>query len=493
VTNLTYVGLDAAYNPNTGVYGLATPASYFIAASGGPTHRFNPGDYINSSVVYNTSVSNATSDINTIIAAGTTGFLGYAMGGTWGRFETSTVSTSPTYNFSDIGTIFNYLQSQWPGARFGLYITGNHYGQSLTQAQMTAANMSNPAGFYVPAYILNCGGSVTVPNAYGSGSTTSYPVGAIYSGATSYGLNFQTIAGSGSSQSFGSISPQWYNPGVNRAFINFLQALSAYQFTVTSGPLSGNTYTLDTCPLVEFVANNDETSYAFISSQNYSSGVTVNPPQSVSGATPSNTNYWIQRAKMYTAWTAAFPHTVCLSCESYSYTTTGFGSDTGENVAANFNSNMPQSARSAPFALDTIIGLALSGPDAYGWDFNASTNAASSAKQGFFGIETPGANNAALPTPTFASRVGVMPYYKQIQPLDYGIEFSGTSYTATAVQQIMATALWATHRIWCMTDDHTSGTPWSGNNAYSTTGIKGCILSNQAASPVTTTKPSNLT
>ena len=40
-TSLTYVGLDAALNPNTGVYGLATPASSFVGGTNIPVSSFD--------------------------------------------------------------------------------------------------------------------------------------------------------------------------------------------------------------------------------------------------------------------------------------------------------------------------------------------------------------------------------------------------------------------------------------------------------------------
>jgi hypothetical protein len=417
-----------------------------------------------------------------------------------------------------------------------VYLTGNHYGQSITSTAIQAANLNqSSASYYVPGYILNCGGSVTIPNSYGSSSTTSYSVAANYSGASTYGLNFQAINGGGTA--FTAISPQWYNPGVMQAFINMVQALSqstcptpsAYSSGTTysagqQATSSGNTYTyinatasagnavtnttywaltnqayagqtLDQISLFEYLGLNDEVSYGFVSGsyssggQNFASGPTVNSPLSVTGAAPSNTNFWVQRLKLLNAVTGFFPHTMIGCCDSFGYGASGYGTDSPGNLAANVNGNIPGGYRTASAALSSIVGVAFSNADSLGYDLNPTTNYASSGKQGFYGIESVGAQGAALPTPAYTNLLGYMPYIAQVQPADYGVGSSGY-YNALAVQDIMQaqTRLQASHRIWCVQDDHTSGGGWSGTGGY----IRSTILANQSTYPVSTTIPSNL-
>lgn len=496
--------------------------------------KFIPGDKAMSTQYYHTTVANAITDFGIINAAsGQACFNGYVAGYQWPALETGSNSLSPVYNFSVIWQVFNYMQAVWPGSTYGVLITGNHYtSTSLSQTQITSANLANPAGFYIPDYILNCGGSLTVPNSLGSGSTTTYAVAPIYSGATTYGLNFQDFSSGASPPStevMNSVFPQWYNPGIVQAFTNFMQALSqsvcptpaawsagtvysagiqvtngGLTFTYinasnTSGQPTSNTsfwtqttqayvgLTLDANPLVHFIGSNDEISYSFISGQNFSSGITLNPPQSVTGAVPSNTNFWILRNKwLYTAMPSFFPHTPIATCDSFGYTVGGFGSDTGPNFTANMNANLPSGNRSAPVALSTIGGLIFSNADAFGHDFNATTNSASTGKQGVFGISTPGTFNGALPSPSVASVAGTrIGYIGNVQGGDYFHNVSGAGRNQSAVAQIAAACanLLGQFRHWAIADD--LGT---GGTAYIIPGV----AATQGTNPVSTLRPVNL-
>jgi hypothetical protein len=497
----------------------------------GNFYKFIPGDMIGSGVVYETSVANAVADIQQAIAAGLTGFSGYVAGHTWGTLETSTVSTSPTYNYGIVWAIFNYLQAVWPGAAYGVYITGEHHSP-LHQTDITAANLNNPAGYFVPAYILNCGGSVTIPNSFGSGSTTAYPVAPVYSGGSSYGVCFGSYSGlqsPASNETMGYVIPQWYNPGVTQAWQNMLQGLAlstpptpaAYNagtvysagIQVTSG---GNTYTfinaanssghappnatywvqtnqnyvgltLDQNPLVFGWGNNDEASYSFTNGQNFSVGITVNPPQSVSGAAPSNTNFGIQYNKWNSAVASYTPTTPFWLNYTFGYDVQGYGSDSNVNVAANVNQNLSSGNRTTPAALSTIIGLAYSSSDTFGLEWNSAAPAANWGAQGYYGIASP-TTGGALPAPAVANLIGQMPWVAQVQPYDYAQSTGTTSNTAAAVAAIMAASVvtksqW---RIWCMNDDVNSGGPsWP-------TYIRNAIVANQATYPISTLRPTYL-
>jgi hypothetical protein len=265
-------------------------------------------------------------------------------------------------------------------------------------------------------------------------------------------------------------------------------------WALSSAPYAG--YTLDAIPLVEYIAINDEVSYGFVGGnyssggQNFASGSpSVNPPTSVSGATPSNTNFWTQHINLLTSMTSFFPHTMIGCCDTYGYGASSYGTDSGGNVAANVNANIPGTYRSAASALSSIRGLALSGADSYGYDFYSALNYANSAKQGWYGIEAVGAQGAALPTPAYSNLRNVMPYVAQVQPTDYAAAGPGY-YNATQITSIMSAQAipGASHRIWCLTDDHTSGGGWAGGSGY----IYNTIIAQQSTYPVNTTLPSNL-
>lgn len=504
---------------------VGSAAYTFVVPTGLMT--FIPGDKLLSETLYNTAPSQAIVDIG--IAAAVTGaltaFNGYVAGFQWTTFETGGTSLAPTYDFSKFWQIFLYKEAVWPGVSYGAYMTGEHVGQTLTQAQMTAANMANPAGFYVPAYILNCGGSVTVPNSFGSGSSTVYPVAPIYSGASSYGLNFEGF--NSGNQTFLFVIPQWYNPGVTQAFINMLQAWSLSTCPTPIAYNAGTTYSVGmqqitagqvytyinatpgaghTAPNTTFWAAtnqkysgltfnqidifegwgiNDENSYLFNAAQNYSSGVVVNPPQTIAGhpeTVPSNTNFWINHNKMFNAAVSFAPQKMFIVNESFGFGG-NFGTDSNVNMAANINGNITSGA-TAPAALSTIKGLAFSTSDTHGQDFNATNNAASWGGQGLVGIVSPG-TGGALPTPTVASLIRFMPKVGQVQPMDYSRNTGTTNNTAAAVQAIM-TASQITHeefRHWCPNDN--SGV----NNGGGTTYIVPTVVSFQSTAPCTTIRP----
>lgn len=488
--------------------------------------KFIPGDGLGSSTVYDTAISQVLADLNQAVAAGLTGFNSYTMGIRWALTETSSVSTSPTYDFSRVWAGFNLVQALAPGFAFGLYVTGEWATGTINQAEITSANLGNPSNFFVPTYVLNCGGSLTIPNSFGSGSNTTYPVAPAYSGSSSYGVYFQGYSGvtvPASNETMHVTMPQWYNPGVMQTWINWLQALhsnpcpaptvynagTTYSagLQVTSG---GNTYTfinatnssghappnatywvqtnqnyvgqtLDQNQQVFFTGTNDEASINVASGQNFSVGITVNPPQSIAGhpeASATNTNFWIQQNKYLTAVTGFAPHTVFGLNHTYGFDTQGGNSDNGPNVAANINANLGNTNLTAPAALSTIKGLAYSASDTYGTDYNLSTDTASWGGQGYFGI----ANPSATATPTVPNLIGQMPIISQVQPLDYGRNTGTTNNTAAAVAAIMQAAhrVSSPNRIWCMNDDVNSGGPsWP-------TYIRNAIVANQATYPVST-------
>lgn len=497
-------------------------------------YKFNPGDYIVAQQIYDTTVANAVNDINLAVSTGTSGFLGYMFGQHWRQLENTTgtgsgASTNPTYTFSNIWQIFNYLQAKWPGAYFGLYVTGNTYTGNLTQANLTASHLGNPLGFFIPDYILDGGGTIVIPNCHGCVSNTSYSVAPNYPLGSTYGVNLGTFNGS---TEFIEVDPAWQNPGIVQAWTNMLQALSvstdpaptAYNGATTYSPgiqvtSAGVTYTfinatassghappnttfwavtnqtyvgmtLDQNPLFSYIATNDETSQNWCSGSacNFASGTgsNANPPGTVGGTIPiSNTQFWLLHQQWLQQGVKFFPTTPFGICDTYGWDASGASSDTVGSVAANINQNIAAGNRSAPLAMSSIQGIVESGADSYGFDYSATQNTANYGKQGYFGIVIPG--GATLPTPTVANLIGYMPYAAEVQAIDYFSNVSGAGNNASAVQQIMSAAnhVKPHYRIWIETDKTFTNTPWPGY-------IKNAVVANQAAFPINSLRPIKL-
>ena len=441
---------------------VVATAVYTINASAS-AYKFNPGDYAMSlQYQHNVTLANATADINNLVAnklnswAG--GKLNYVMGATWSLTETGAQTANPTLSQSILNTqypgfavweqIFNYLQQQSPGAHMGIVVMANQYGKSFSANTIKTANFGN--GQYIPAYIANCGGTLNVYNGYGSSTTTAYPVAPIYSGSSYYGIGFNGWNGTLLTEAV----PAFWNPGINQAFINFLQAASKYQIQGLgsgSSPYTGQTF--DQCPLIEFLFMNDEYSYSMLAAYNPtdSGGVTVNPPNFTSAANQATKANGIAAYKlMQNAVTAAFPHTLVACNFTYSFDATS-PFTTNADMAGWTNDGISQTGTS----LSTIRGLALSAADTYGSDW-VSPYHANPAKQGFVGIASP---PMAPPVATSLTLNGIMPFFAQIQPSDYNIRLpSGvTPYSAAAIVSLAASAnnsfVQATHRVWCMDDD----------------------------------------
>src|SRR5208337_1932577 len=91
--------------------------------------------------------------------------------------------------------------------------------------------------------VMNCAGSITVPNSYGSSSTTTYTVDPIYNGSNGYGFMFTGYA-TGPGPSFsGGAAPNWCNPGINqRQRIQLLQALALFTLPAGAAYNAGTAY-----------------------------------------------------------------------------------------------------------------------------------------------------------------------------------------------------------------------------------------------------------
>ena len=474
----------------------AVGSASYVITSAGFRYKFNPLDAA-MSIAYqqNTPSAQWTSDINALKAhpvPGGNGAQMYVAGWRWPALETGANNnlmsdavngTGQFAGFQLILAAYTYLQSQIPGAHFGLSIMGVNAGNNYTAAVITTRNWGT-TGLIVPGNIATCGGSLTVANSFGSSSTTTYPVAPIYTGSSFYGFGFTGWTGTVLTEGVYA----FWNPGVNQRYINFWQALSLFQYVAPTGhPLAGTTLTFDTDPLFEYIFSNDEYSYAMLSGQNPTDGggVTVNPPLSPGPATlPSNTKAIAAYKLWATKGTGFFPHTLVGANMTYGFQA-AHGNDTYPLVAGYVNQNIAPSTG----ALSTIVGLALTGSDTYGRDFVQAPTQANPAKQGFIGVSNP-----PMPTGmgavTNVSLAGFMPKVAQIQPIDYGTLLpSGTANNSAAAVVSLANAAnnsfyQSTLRIWCMGDGSTfSNTAW-------TTYVQPQLVA--GVTPFSTVRPSNL-
>jgi hypothetical protein len=488
-----------------GSAGAHTPYSmnaYYVAAWGPPAAQPHPlkfypaTDYAFSYSTSQTSVAQAQTDIN-LIATQTVTNQGYAFTCQWGSLETAGTNLNNPSNISAqyggfvtyIQAICNYAWETLGGVPIKIYITGNRYGQSVSASQLTSTNWStagSAGGYYIPSDLVNAGGSgsstLTEPNVYGSTSTTVYSINPIYSGSAYHGLWFWNVAGS----TYSVVSPDYCNQGIQSRRAQLFEALAQFSWAMpTSGStpssvngvaFAGQTFTVEGNPLIAGIAIDDEYSYN-VSTQ--LSGTSNNPPaDSVAATMFTQHQYFINRVR------AAFPTTPFIDCFTYGFT--GSSSDTNATMVQHINNNV-----SPNNGLSKIQGYTFSGADTYAKDFNSSTNYANTAKQGFIGIAAPGAQGAALPTPTLPSCVGQTAVSAQVQPYDYyGGGVSGAGNNASAVQQLMQspTVLKAHDQVWSIRD-YTLNTVWASgsNSGY----IASTLLSSRATYPLSTLLPQN--
>jgi hypothetical protein len=482
------------YNMNVGYLAAWGPPT--AAASSNPLKFYPATDYAFSYSTSQTSVAQAQTDIN-LIATQTVTNQGYAFTCQWGSLETAGTNLNNPSNISAqyggfvtyIQAICNYAWETLGGVPIKIYITGNRYGQSVSASQLTSTNWStagSAGGYYIPSDLVNAGGSgsstLTEPNVYGSTSTTVYSINPIYSGSAYHGLWFWNVAGS----TYSVVSPDYCNQGIQSRRAQLFEALAQFSWAMpTSGStpssvngvaFAGQTFTVEGNPLIAGIAIDDEYSYN-VSTQ--LSGTSNNPPaDSVAATMFTQHQYFINRVR------AAFPTTPFIDCFTYGFT--GSSSDTNATMVQHINNNV-----SPNNGLSKIQGYTFSGADTYAKDFNSSTNYANTAKQGFIGIAAPGAQGAALPTPTLPSCVGQTAVSAQVQPYDYyGGGVSGAGNNASAVQQLMQspTVLKAHDQVWSIRD-YTLNTVWASgsNSGY----IASTLLSSRATYPLSTLLPQN--
>jgi hypothetical protein len=426
-------------------------------SSGGFIYKFNPGNY-NSGSQYLPNISQMQADINNL-SSNTTGIIGYVLGVRGSNLVKGSAYDNNVANaqgaignysgFSMIGNTFNYLQNNCPGFHMGIFISDD-------VAWARAAPTGTLANTPVPTYVLNAPlGVLSLPTNFGDANTGN-------TAWTTYTMNVQNHAFGGGGQcgwglsgwnglasanaSYFYLTPAFWDPCVNQYLILARQALAKYVLPPGSA-YAGQT--LDQCPLIEFIGSNDEVSYAYGST----AGDPYNP---VGSAAPSN--FHTQYFAMFTAWAAAFPHTIIPACVSF-----GFDSHSGsESSSVWYSTYLP--------ALNAIPGVAITGADcvATAWvGGQGSGNIQSSwAQDAFIGITSP-AQGPVLQTPTGNSLAGIMPYFAQIQPTDYGgtghqanLLPNGVSEATSTLVECIAGA-WgsantakipATHRLWWNND-----------------------------------------
>ena len=334
---------------------------------------------------------------------------GGAAGATGSALQTAINTQYPGFA-SNIQQQFYYQQAISPGDLFGIILNtvylspGNWTNAVITQDwTWTVKGSQYPV---VPRDLMNCGGTITVPNSYGSTTSTVYNVDPIYSGSNGYGFGFANLNGS----AFNFAIPAWWNPGVNqRQHIQIWQALS--QFTFTGGAsynnatayaignpvLNGGVYyictaattghappnssfwmvnpfvgqTLNGTNLIIYMTHNDELSWNMNGSQNISGGQVVNPPYHSAAPAATDANFFSGWQAFFNARVAAFPNIHQGDCYSDGFRGTDDGQIPNTNVLTAEHVNNLISGN----GLTAIRGYAWSRSDVFYnmWNLNSWT------------------------------------------------------------------------------------------------------------------------
>jgi hypothetical protein len=485
-------------------------AAYTITTSGA-FYKFagSQGDYMmppQYGISNSASTANDLGWIKKLVANPATGFI---MQRHWSDLDNgSTIDNNTAHaiagtgNFTgfntEVGAVFNLLQTYAPGSYFGLYAN-------------TIEIWKAPAGngvASVPNYIKNAAsGAITIANTFGSGSTTAYTMYRYPSlgntcGYLFYAFNSPAAVPPATPINYGFNMAMYNDPAVMNAFANFFQALSMFQLGATTPYSSGTTYglgvlvtsggttycsiqagnvgqavtntafwlptantysgmTLDQCPLFIFIGDNTETSAIF------------NQGPAVAGNTTSQNlcsyqNWYGGYNGSTVAKKAAFPHTVNGLCQSFLIEGT-------DGVA-----QPPSTWTTMMASQNSVQGVSYSQADISQTAFTAGSQHIQNAATAYVGLD-PSANYGGTLPPfgSFATNyVSVMPTFEQVQPEDYG-----SAVTGTIVGKLANTMSFfkATHRFWSTQDTSFSFSAWPTIQA----GFK-------AAVAVTTARPSNL-
>lgn len=450
------------------------PPQYGIANSGGIANDFgwikrfalNPVKGFIQQRQWQDLVQGSTIDNNTAHAiAGTGNYAGFT---------------------SEVGNGFNLLQAYAPGAFYGLYWNG---------IEIWKSPQSTPG--CVPNYILNCGGNLTVPNTFGSGSTTAYTLYQYTApnivgkcGFLFYAFNSPAAT---PPVNYGFAMPMYNDPGVMNCLANDIQALSLFTLGASTAYSAGTTYaalgqavssgglfyanistsntgntpassptfwkqitnfssyaglTLDTCPLVILATgDNTETSAIF------------NQGPAVAGQTSSANactyqNWYAGYFGTSAVKKAAFPHTPNCLCESFLTE----GSD---------GTAQPSSTWTAFMATQNALqGTAYAQADISTTAFIAGSMHVQNAAAAYLGLN-PAQDYTQPPfsgnLPAFGSFAtnykGVTLCFNQVQPLD----FVGGTVTTSTVNKLVATMVQfgATHGFISPQDNNFNTTAWA--------------------------------
>jgi hypothetical protein len=476
-------------NTTSTVQAIAIAAGYTQSAVGsaaytintaGAVYKFNPGDYAivpQYGITNEASTSNDLTWIKTLVSHPAKGFV---MQRQWADLDQgSAIDNNPAHavagtgNFTgfttQIGAVFNLLQTYCPGTHLGIFINTIQIWGSPIAGSAPTNNCS------VPNYILNCGGSITIANSFGSGSSTNYTLykySGGYCGIGFYGYN------SPAAGDYGFLMNAWWDPACVQAICNMIQALALYQLPTATAYLSGTTYglgalvssggsiycsiqagntgnavtnttwwkissnnyagqTLNQCGLIEYFGNNDETSATFNQGP-------ATPGNTSSANVCSYQNYYAGYFKFLQQKKTSFPNTMGGGCFTFVITGT-----TGEQDAGTWTGYLA--------TLNASQGIAFTQADIFVNTFTPGSAHPSGAMLAYIGLNPDGSYAGTLPAfgSFSANYVGVMPAVIQVEPEDYTV-YTGTSSATTANVNKLITSMTyvqTTHRLWSVQDN----------------------------------------
>jgi hypothetical protein len=408
---------------------------------------------------------------------------------------------------TNVGNIVNLLNAYVPGLPWAFYAnTIELWHGDVPTGQF---------GSSVQPYIMNCGGSLTVPNSFGSSSSTTYSLYKYPNGTSGY--SFYAFDSSQGASFYDFIVGAWWDPAFRAAQRNLMQALlghyqlgqfTQYSATVnytalgalvqsggifyvninTSGSNQGNAVsnasfwkqttnpyagmTLDQCPTFMGTGNNDETSAVF------NLGPAVCGSTSAANACTYQ-NYFLGYVGHLADKAAAAPHTMNFPCLSYVIT----GADGVEQDARYWTGQMAK--------INAIQGVSFSQADMAPNQFTVPNQSISNAGTALIGIDPDANYGGTFPalgsySPSF---LNVMPVVLQVQPEDFGGIGVTNAMTPTRVTGLRASCLYlgANMILWSTQDDHFVP-PSSSSNAW-----RSYIQPTFSAGvPLNSTRPSNL-
>jgi len=412
--NLTASGLDIILNPRYGLQALGgTPPGPPAPPTG--SIKFNPGWFLGSDANDGSPTSDGgngrnLSEISILATTGSGGgwsgsnFSGYAPTYHWGFLE----PTAGTYNLQAIRDDFNNLQAHAPGAHMIIQVKWD----SVNGGTFTRSDEPD-----IPADILsNC-------STYGAG-----PPGGTGCG---WGLS-QYQSGTGT---WAVTAAAMWRPAIQARWLNFLTQIANYSFTVTAGPLAGQTLSIDNNPEIEAVWDWAEDSWSFwqgpAEAADYSDAALQAAFQSEMANVP-----------------LAFPHTNFATFQSFGWANDGFPSPSQAALVGYAASHRNSLSNSDTFGSTSIGVCGVTQICAY---------------QTYIGLVW---NGSAWVSGGTDLR-GTMGLMANVQSYDYGHTTGPGSTISDTINNIYAQmqTLHATHGVWNIWDEAT-GTPSSFVSTY---------------------------